>query len=150
MSFTRVVLLLSLILTGCVSVGETPAQSHEELHGIPVPPVQVLSPDDEKKWEGEIEGRLVTYFSTEKEWGKIDVLVVIQDDLPEYFKRITYLDKGGDGNLDLVKMKVYENTRGWRDIGITKENKYGIEFAESKFRDLMSRIGQEGDLTKNE
>ena len=150
MGFARMILLLSVLLTGCVSASEIPVTSHEETHGMPIPPVQFISPDDEKKWEGEIEGRLVSYFRTKKEWGKTDVLVVIQDDLPEYFKRITYLDKGGDGTLDLVKMKVYEEARGWRDVGITKENKYGIEFAESKFKDLLTRIGQADELTKNE
>lgn len=144
MTFWRMVLsfLLPLMVhaTGCVTAQDKPLESIPPTHGIAIPPILLAGPDDAKLWEGEIEGRAVVYFRSERQGGASDVIVTTEDSLPEYFKRIEYLDKGSDGDLDMVRMRIYEKDRGWRNVGITRENKYGLAYAESQYRELMGKV----------
>ncbi|HBH61454.1 MAG TPA: hypothetical protein DDX85_06905, partial [Nitrospiraceae bacterium] len=67
-----------------------------------------------------------------------------QDNLPQYFKRIEYFDDGGEGNLDAMRMKIYEKEKGWRDVGISKDNKYGLAYADSQYKELLEKIKEAG------
>jgi hypothetical protein len=115
-----------------------------EEHKILIPPVKFIAPEDKKIWEGQIDGRRVAAFRAENDNEKKEVVIVTEDDLPKYFKRIEYLDKGGDGALDLVEMNIYEKAKGWRRVGITKENKYGLGYAESQYKELLGKIKGQG------
>lgn len=145
----RVALLTSaifilLINVCCAGSQEDPDEIRARKHNIIIPSMKFVTPDDKKLWEGVIDGRVVTYFRQKKERGISDIIVSTQDSLPKYFKRIEYLDKGGDGNLDLVRMRIYEKAKGWRDIGITKDNKYGLRFADSQYKKLLEEIKKRG------
>ena len=124
---------------GSVSAEDTQKGRTAGEHKILIPPVK-FAPEDKKLWEGEIDGRRVAYFRAENGKEKKEVVIVTQDDLPKYFKRIEYLDKGGDGSLDLVGMNIYEKAQGWKRVGITKENKYGLGYAESQYKVLLEKI----------
>ncbi|UCD35855.1 MAG: hypothetical protein JSU90_03215 [Nitrospiraceae bacterium] len=140
-------LLLFLATTaGCATAQEKPPVSSPSVHNIAIPPLLLAGPDDAKLWEGDVEGRAVSYFRSHREGGTSDVIVVTEDSLPAYFRRIEYLDKGGDGELDLVRMRIYEKDKGWRNVGITKENKYGLAYAESQYRELMGKVRVASEL----
>jgi hypothetical protein len=140
------VLALGVINAGCVSAEKKQAQSPSDRHAVMIPPLHYVGPEDKTQWNGEIEGRSVSYFRSKKERESADVIVVTHDDLPLYFKRIEYLDKSGDGSLDLVRMKIYEKDTGWRGVGITQENKYGLEYADKKYKELLQKIRKERDV----
>jgi hypothetical protein len=139
---TVIILMLFVIIVPVdgISAQKEPAQFPDKKHSILISPAKFVGPEDNKVWEGEIEGRVVAYFRLRKARGVSDAVVVTRDDLPEYFKRIEYLDRGGDGTLDAVLMKVYEKAKGWRDAGITKDNKYGIGYADTQYKELWGKI----------
>lgn len=137
------IILLALGMVGCFGIQEKP-ETLQVRHGIIVPPLKFISPEDKKKWEGEINGRAISYYRIEKEGRISDVIVSTQDNLPEYFKRIEYFDDGGDGNLDLMNMKIYQKDKGWKDVGITRDNKYGLAYADSQYRELLGKIKEAG------
>lgn len=134
------ILLLAVFISQYCS-----AQTGKSSAGIPEQDVMKLSMDFtgytiKKIWEGEIDERRAAYITAGKA-GKINgIVVVIQDDYPKYFKRIEYIDEGADKKLDLVKMKVYKAAQGWKDIGITKENKYGLGYADTKYNEILKKI----------
>ena len=142
------VMLMTFNIDGCVSAQEKLSGPHAEKHNIIIPPMKFVTPDDKQQWEGQINGRIITYFRLEKEGGISNVVVSTQDNLPEYFKRIEYFDDDGDGDLDLMSMKIYEKDKGWRDIGITKDNKYGLTYADSQYKELMEKIKEAGKVKK--
>ncbi len=154
MNITRAVLALVMLLivniTGCVSAQVKSGELSSQKHDIIIPPAKFAGPHDKKIWEGEIDGRTVAYFRLRKEQGTADVIVVTQDDLPQYFKRIEYLDEGGDGDLDMVKMDTYETAKGWRGSGITRDHKYGLGYADTRYKELLSEIknAREHETTK--
>ena len=133
-------MLLTVNFAGCAGAQEKLSGPPAEKHDIIIPPLKFVTPEDKKQWEGEINGRTITYFRLEKEERTSNVVVSTQDELPEYFKRIEYFDDGGDGNLDLMNMKIYEKERGWRDAGITRDNKYGLAYADSRYKELLEEI----------
>ncbi|MBI4683246.1 MAG: hypothetical protein HY757_09130 [Nitrospirae bacterium] len=147
-AFMALVMLLMVNIAGLVSAQEKLSGAPAIKHNIIIPPMRFVSPDDKKLWEGEIKGRVTAYFRLEKESRISEVVVITQDELPEYFKRIEYLDNGGDGNLDLMSMKIYEKDKGWRDIGITKDNKYGLAYADSHYKELLEKIKEAGKAKK--
>jgi hypothetical protein len=134
------IMLLTVNITGRVSAQEKMSGPPANKHNIVVPPLKFITPEDKKQWEGEINGKAVAYFRLVREGGSTDVVVSTLDKLPEYFKRMEYFDNGGDGNLDLMSMKIYEKEKGWRDVGITKDNKYGLAYADSQYKELMEKI----------
>ncbi|MBI5664192.1 MAG: hypothetical protein HZC49_03735 [Nitrospirae bacterium] len=117
-------------------------------HNIPVPPLKFIAPEDKKQWEGEINGKVIAYFRLEKERGVSNVVVSTVDNLPDYFKRIEYFDSDGDGSLDLMSMKIYEKEKGWRDVGITNDNKYGLAYADSQYKELLEKIKEAELISK--
>ncbi len=145
-AFMALVMLLIVNNAGCVSAQEKLSESPAIKHNIIIPPMKFVTPDDKKLWEGEINGRVIAYFRLEKERGISDVVVSTQDNLPEYFKRIEYLDDGGDGNLDLMSMKIYEKDKGWKEVGITRDNKYGLAYADSQYKELLEKIKEVGKV----
>lgn len=147
-TFLALIMLLAVNITGCVSAQEKMSGSHAVKHNIVIPPLKFSTPEDKKQWEGEINGKLVAYFRLVRERGIIHIVVSTQDNLPEYFKRIEYFDSGGDGNLDLMSMKIYEKEKGWRDIGITKDNKYGLAYADSQYKELLEKIKEAESVKK--
>jgi hypothetical protein len=142
--FIIAVMTVLIAAAGSVSAEDTQNVRTAGEHKILIPPVKFTGSEDKKIWEGQIDGRVVAYFKAENDNEKKEVVIVTQDDLPKYFKRIEYLDKGGDRSLDLVEMNIYEKAKGWRRIGITKENKYGLEFAESQYKELLGKIKGHG------
>lgn len=147
-TFLALMMLLAVNITGCVSAQEKMSGPPAVKHNIIIPPLKFITPEDEKQWEGEINGKVVAYFRLVKEKGITYIIVSTQDNLPEYFKRIEYFDKGGDGNLDLMSMKIYEKEKGWRDIGITKDNKYGLAYADSQYKELLEKINEAQSVKK--
>jgi len=147
-AYLALIILLILNMSGCVSAPEKLSGAAAEKHNIIVPPLKFVTTEDKKQWEGEIDGKVTAYFSVVRERGISDVVVSTLDNLPEYFKRIEYFDNGGDGKLDLVSMKIYEKEKGWRDIGITKDNKYGLAYAESQYKELLDKIKEAETLKK--
>ncbi|MEW6600255.1 MAG: hypothetical protein AB1499_04740 [Nitrospirota bacterium] len=147
-SVLAAVILLVLNISGCAGAQEKPDGLTAEKHNIVVPQLKFVTPDDKKQWEGEIDGRSVVYFTLQKQNGPANVVVSTQDNLPEYFKRIEYFDDGGDGNLDLMSMEIYEKEKGWRDVGITGENKYGLAYADSQYKELLEKIKEAGGVEK--
>ncbi len=143
-----IIVFISLF-AGCVSVQEHREDVPRAAHNIKIPPMNAVAAEDQKLWEGEINGRSVVHYRREKAMGIDDVIVSTQDDLPEYFKRIEYLDTGGDGNLDLMRMEVYEKAKGWRHIGITKDNEYGLGYADSEYKKLREEIQATGEANKD-
>ena len=140
-------MLLTINNTGCVSAQEKKSGPPSVKHNIIIPPLKFVTPEDKKQWEGEISGRVVSYFRLEKERGLSKVVISTLDNLPEYFKRIEYFDNGGDGDLDLMSMKIYEKEKGWRDVGITRDNKYGLAYADSQYKELLEKI-KEAEIVK--
>lgn len=138
-SLTAAVLSLVLI-TACRSLGASAFEGEIKEYGITVPPLEFVTPYTAKTWEGEIEGRRTACFRYKKADAAQDVIVVVQDDLPVFFKRIEYLDTDGDRALDAVSMKIYEEGKGWRSVGITRENKYGLAYAETRFKEVLDKI----------
>ena len=140
---TNVIIILTLIVTaGCAGAQNKPSDRPVKKHNMTIPPMRYVGPEDQKIWEGEIDRKHVEHYRSKKGEAVADVIVVTQDNLPEYFKRIEYLDKGGDSTLDIVGMKLYDRAKGWRDVGITGDNKYGLGYAESKYRELLEKINQ--------
>ena len=141
-----IIAFITVLIAAAVSVSAEDTQKGHAAgeHRILIPPVKFIAPENKKIWEGQIDGRRVAYFRAENDSEKKEIVIVTQDDLPKYFKRIEYLDKGGDRSLDLVEMNIYEKAKGWRRIGITKENKYGLGFAESQYKELLGKIKGQG------
>lgn len=129
-----------LLVAGCSSVGTRSFEGEINEHGITVPPLEFVIPYSKKTWEGEIEGRRTACFRYKKGGITQDVIVVIQNGLPVFFKRIEYLDMDGDRELDAVSMKIYEEGKGWRNVGITRENKYGLGYAETRYKEVLDKI----------
>ena len=94
----------------------------------------------DKLWEGEIDERRTAYLKAKKDDRVIDIIVVIQDELPKYFKRIDYFDEDADRHLDSLKMKIYKAAQGWKQIGITRENKTGLAFVNAKYNDILAKM----------
>ena len=134
------IILFVSLFAGCVSVQDRGNELPAATHNINIPAMRLVVPDNTKLWEGDINGRAVAHFRIETERDISDVIVSTRDALPEYFKRIEYLDSGGDGNLDMVRMDIYEKAKGWRHIGITKDNEYGLGYADSQYRKLREEI----------
>ena len=151
MDITRALLALIMLLTvdiaGCAGTQEHVSGPPAKKHDIIIPPYTFVTPDDKKQWEGEINGRAISYFRLEKERGISHVVISTQDNLPHYFKRIEYFDDGGEGNLDAMRMKIYEKEKGWRDVGISKDNKYGLAYADSQYKALLEKI-KEAEIVK--
>jgi hypothetical protein len=144
MDRNEIVLLLAILLMimniNCGGAQAKTSDTGTAEHNIIKPPMEFVGPDDRKLWEGEIEGSSVASFRSSKESRVKNVIVVTRDNLPKFFKRIEYIDNDGDGSLDLMKMKIYEEGKGWRDVGITKDNKYGLKYANSKYNELLRKI----------
>jgi hypothetical protein len=147
-AFLALIVFLTVNIAGCASTQETLSAPPAKKHDVIIPPLKFVSPEDEKQWEGEINGRAITYYRIKKERGILNVVVSTQDNLPEYFKRIEYFDDGGDGILDLMSMKIYDKEKGWRDVGITKDNKYGITYADSQYKELLEKIREAETVKK--
>jgi hypothetical protein len=148
MALLALVMLMTVNIAGSVSAQDTLSAPPAKKHNITIPPMKFVTPDDKKQWEGEINGRIITCFRLGKEQKISDVVVSTRDELPEYFKRIEYVDDNGDGDLDLVSMKIYEKDKGWRDIGITKDNKYGLAYADSQYKELLEKIKEARKVKK--
>jgi hypothetical protein len=134
------VVLLIILIAGCSSLGTRAFEGEIKEYGITVPPLEFVTPYTRKTWEGKIEGRSTACFRYKKGNVTQDVVVVIQDDFPAFFKRIEYLDREGDGALDAVSMKIYEEGKGWRNVGITRENKYGLGYADNRYKEVLDKI----------
>lgn len=148
-AFLAFIMLLTVNVGGCASTQQEklsvpPAKQHDLI----IPQLKFVTPEDKKQWEGEIDGRTIAYFRLEKESGAYNVVVSIQDNLPEYYKRIEYFDDGGDGNLDLMSMNIYEKEKGWRYVGITRDNKYGLAYADSQYKELVEEIKEAAVVKK--
>jgi hypothetical protein len=146
-AFLALIMLLTVDITGCAGAQEKMSGPTSKKHSIVIPPLKFITSEDKKQWEGEINGKVVAYFRLVKEGGVTDVVVSTLDNLPEYFKRIEYFDNGGDGDLDLMSMKIYEQDKGWREVGITKDNKYGLAYADSQYKELLEKI-KEAEIVK--
>jgi hypothetical protein len=142
------VIFFAVINGGCVSVQGQRSEPPAKNHNVIIPPMKYVGPEGKKHWEGDIDGRSVSYFRLKNQHGISDVLVITQDDLPGYFKRIEYLDKDGDGNADVVRMSIYEKAKGWRDVGISKDNKYGLAYADIQFKELLRKITEAREAKK--
>ncbi len=143
--------IILIFINAYYAFGQTEApeikeQGHMETagHKIIIPPMKLVTPYAQKLWEGMINERSTAYFQSKKGRKVMDFIVVTQDNLPKYFKRIEYLDKDRDGNLDLLKMEIYEMGRGWRYVGISRENKYGLEYANGHYKYLIEKIKAAG------
>jgi len=143
-SLWTIIILLAFGILGCAGIREKPETLPVNKHGIVVPPLKYVSPEDKKHWEGEINGRIITCFKLVKESGVSNVVISTEDKLPEYFKRIEYLDIDGDRSLDLMSMRIYTKEKGWKDVGITRENKYGLAYADSQYKDLLVKMEEAG------
>lgn len=137
------VALITVLQGGCAGVTANSDDPSAERHGVPVPSPRFVGPEDKELWAGDMDGRATKYYRLNTNAGIQDVIVVIQDELPEFFKRIEFLDAEGDGTLDLLRMSIYEKARGWRDVGITKENRYGLEYADKQFKGLLEKINEQ-------
>ena len=134
------VLMLMVLFAGC-SIVPTASQAGEvNKSEIAAPPLEFVSAHAKKLWEGDIEGRMTAYYRNNEKGPAEEVIVIVQDNLPGFFKRIEYLDEEGDGRLEVVKMIIYEEGKGWRDVGITRENKYGIEYADTRYKEVRGKI----------
>ena len=131
--------LLVVLIAGC-SLRTGPFEGEINEHGITVPPLEFVTPYAKKIWEGKVEGRRTACFRYKKGNVTEDVVVVIQDELPAFFKRIEYLDRDGDGTLDAVSLKIYEEGKGWRTVGVTRENKYGLGYANTRYNEVLDKI----------
>ena len=139
----RTVLLVTLLFsisTGCSGVQTTPLVTETVDHGIEIPPMEFVTPDARQVWKGKLGKSRAIYFKLKKQNRVDDIVVLIQDRLPEYFKRIEYLDRGGDKALDYVKMKIYEKGSGWRDVTITSEHEYSLGFANKEYNEILKEI----------
>ena len=128
------------LFAGCATVSPASHADEASKDKIAAPPLEFVSSRARKLWEGEIDGRMTAYYRDKGRNAAEEVIVIVQDNLPAFFKRIEYLDEKADGRLDAVKMKIYEEGKGWRDVGINRENKYGIEYADTRFREVMGKI----------
>ncbi len=111
-------------------------------HNLIKPSEEFIGYSMKKLWEGKIDGRKLVCFKAEKVNKVVDVIIIIEDNLPKFYKRIEYYDKDADKKLDLVKMRIYEEGKGWRDVGITEENKYGLEYANTKYNEILGKINE--------
>ena len=132
--------LMVCISVACSGVNSNAGNPLIEKQGILIPPIKYVGPDEKIQWEGAIDGRKTSYYRPAYEGGMIDVVVVIKDTLPDYFKRIEYVDMDRDGQVDSVRMMIFEKDRGWREVGITKENKYGLRYADTQYKELVKKI----------
>lgn len=144
MDHKRTVLGLAILFItmnmNCSGVQARPSDAGTAEHHIVIPPMEFVGPSDRKLWEGEIEGRNVAFFGSSEKSEVKNVIIVTGNNLPKFFKRIEYIDHDGDGSLDSMKMKIYEEGKGWRDVGITKDNKYGLKYANGKYNELLKKI----------
>ena len=132
--------LMVCISVACSGVKSNAGNTSIEKQSILIPPIKYVGPDEKIQWEGVIDGRETAYYRPAYEGGMIDVVVVIKDTLPDYFKRIEYVDMDRDGQVDSVRMMIFEKDRGWREVGITKENKYGLRYADTQYKELVKKI----------
>jgi hypothetical protein len=149
-------ILAILLIVSCTSInkethraGKKGRKERKEKREKIKPPERFVGPGTKKLWEGKIDGRLVAYFRSKRYGELVDIVVVVQDDLPRAFKRIEYFDNNGDGNLDMMKMRIYDQDRGWRNVGITKDNEYGLAYANSKYNELLKKIKERQKKIEN-
>jgi hypothetical protein len=102
--------------------------------------VELVEPVDNKLWEGDIEGKRVTYFRSKENNKFKSVVVVTQDNLPDNFRSVEYCDSDGDWNLDLIKIKMYSESQGWKDIKITNGSVNTLNHAKSEYNNLLEQI----------
>ncbi len=143
MGIFRTVLLTAILLsiiTVCSSVQTAPLVAETVDHVIEIPPMEFVTPDAKQVWKGKLGKSRAIYFKLQKKNGVDDIVVLIRDRMPEYFKRIEYLDKGGDKAMDYVKMKIYEKGNGWRDVTITSEHAYSLGFANKEYNEILEEI----------
>ncbi len=131
---------LFFIDSGYSSAQTTLLASETSDHGIEIPPMEFVPPDAKQVWRGKLGKSRVICFRFKKQNRVDDIVVLIRDRMPEFFKRIEYLDKGGDKALDYVKMKIYEKGNGWRDVTITSEHAYSLGFANKEYNEILEEI----------
>ncbi len=141
----KVLLRLAILLAILNFAGiilEKPSRAESITHDVIKPTMEFIGYSVKKLWEGTIDGKQVVCFQAEKVNKVVDVIVVIEDNLPTFYKRVEYYDEDANKNLDFVKMKVYEEGKGWRDVGITGENKYGLGYANTKYNKILGKINE--------
>lgn len=134
-------ILLLVLNAGCVILRTKTTESGMHNQSME-PPLEFTGSETKKLWDGEIDGRRVMQFTSIRDDKCHDGIVVIQDNLSHYFKRIEYIDRDCDGTLDLVRMKIYEKDKGWRNVGISEENKYGLKYAETIYKEMLTKIAE--------
>ncbi len=126
--------------TGSNSAQKAPLLPEIVNEVIDIPPMDFVSSNAKVVWEGKIEDKIITYYKEKRDGGNDDIVVLVRDRLPESFKRIEYLDKDGNKDLDALIMKIYEGGKGWRDVTITREHKYGLNYVNQEYNLLLEEI----------
>jgi len=129
-----------IIIMGCASPDIQPSAKGTFIQNIIGQQPELSKDPSNKLWEGEIEGKQVTYFRPKAQKHFKDIVVVTQDDLPDNFRSIEYHDNDGDRNLDLINIKMYRAGDGWNDVRITDRNANTLQHANTKYNELMNTI----------
>jgi hypothetical protein len=131
--------LLLMLMLGCSGSGMKSADGVFMENMIPQK-FELIEPHAIKLWEGDIEGKRVAYFRSKEDSTFRNVVVVTHDDLPDNFRSIQYCDSDGDRSLDLVKIKMYREGEGWKDIRITNRSMNTLDHANGAYHDLLEKI----------
>jgi hypothetical protein len=103
-------------------------------------PVEHVTPDANKLWEGEIRGQQVTYYIS-KGKGSIDSIVVVTNDkLPVSYRSVEYKDKYGDSVLDNVSIKMYQEDVGWNNVSIADGQSDPLKDANERYNEILREI----------
>jgi hypothetical protein len=136
-------LLLGGMLISIMGCGGTDMQSSDNgafIQNIIGHQLELPKYSSNKLWEGEIEGKQVSFFRSKSQNIFKNVVVVTQDDLPDNFRSIEYHDHDGDRDLDLINIKRYSEGDGWNDLKITGKNVNTLRHANEKYNELLNKI----------
>jgi hypothetical protein len=136
-------LLLGGMLISIMGCGGTDIQSSEKgafIQNIIGQELELAKYSSNKLWEGEIEGKQISYFRSKTQNSFNNIVVVTQDGLPDHFRSIEYYDNDGDKNLDLINIKRYREGEGWNDVKITAKNANTLRHANTKYNKLLNKI----------
>ena len=135
LSFFSAVLILS-----CSGADTRTAKSSSVVRNLINTPLEFVVHASQKLWEGEIDGKWVTYFRTVDSVGSKDVVVVTQDQLPNSYRSMEYCDDEGDNNLDQVNIRMYKQGEGWSDIIIGSSTRSILSHANVQYNELIGEI----------
>ena len=133
-------IMLIALITSCSGMDKNSSKGDTFLQGIIGQNLILVEPEADKLWHVKINGDEVTYFRSKEDKIFKDVIVVTQDGLPATYRRIEYCDSDGDRTLDIIKIKMYHENKGWNDIEITSKNVTVLEHATMKYENYLKHI----------